>query len=353
MIDDGEYYIEDEFGELTIPSLDIYLKHYLKKQGNKGLTDFLKDHFITITRIFDKRVKDFLKTVMTDMGIEDYCYRVEYQMRGLPHIHGIAWLKHKHIESCLDRDGLFRSDVEGERNVIALIDKWISCSRNSGDPELDKIVNKVQFHNCTKTCYKKKGQTKCRFDFPRPPSQKTMIAKTIEELYPNESVEYRNKKVDRATYVMTKVQDAMNSQKEDEDDYIYDNNLEKFLKEKCDAVCLIDEYHELLQISVSGRAVILKRNVSERRINNYNPTILSAWNANTDIQLCLDSYAVVTYITDYLTKADTGLTLELKKALNEKKDCDYKDQLNHIKKTYFDNTEICVSAAAYRLIPGK
>ena len=351
MIDDGEYYIENELGEPTTPSLDIYLKHYLSKE-KKGMTDFLKDHYIIITRVFDKRVKDFLNTVMKDMGIENYCYRVEFQMRGLPHIHGVFWLKKEYIETCLDRDGLFRTDEEGEKNIIAKIDEWIFCSRKFGDPKLEKIVNEVQKHNCTKTCYKY-CPSKCRFDFPRPPSQKTMIAKPIEDLYPNESEEYRRQKLDHAVYVMTKVQDALKSLKEDEDDSIYDNNLEMFLKEKCNAICSIDEYQELLQLSVSGRAVILKRNVSERRINNYNPTILSAWNANTDIQLCLDSYAVVTYITDYLTKADTGLTQALKRALKEKKDCEYKDQINHIKKVYFDNIEICVSAAAYRLIPGK
>ena len=65
MIDDGEYYIKNELGEPTTPSLDIYLKHYLSKE-KKGMTDFLKDHYIIITRVFDKRVKDFLQTVMKD-----------------------------------------------------------------------------------------------------------------------------------------------------------------------------------------------------------------------------------------------------------------------------------------------
>ena len=76
LVDDGEYYVQDEYGEDIIPNLEIYLKHHTS-QEKKGLTDFLKDHFIIITRIFDKRVKDFLDTVMKDMGIENYCYRYE------------------------------------------------------------------------------------------------------------------------------------------------------------------------------------------------------------------------------------------------------------------------------------
>ena len=42
-----------------------------------------------------------------------------------------------------------------------------------------------------------------------------------------------------------------------------------------------------------------------------------AWQANMDIQFCLDGYAVVTYITDYLSKGDVGLTKALTEALKE------------------------------------
>ena len=71
-----------------------------------------------------------------------------------------------------------------------------------------------------------------------------------------------------------------------------------------------------------------------------------------DIQFCLDNYAVITYITDYLTKGDAGLTRELKKALLETKHCNNFDQLNHLKMTYFKNKQVSVAEAAYRLIKG-
>ena len=69
---------------------------------------------------------------MKNRGIQDYVYRVEFQMRGLPHIHGVAWLEDKHVQNCLDPDGLFTTDVKKEKNVIDLVDSWISCSLNSG-----------------------------------------------------------------------------------------------------------------------------------------------------------------------------------------------------------------------------
>ena len=77
------------------------------------------------------------------------------------------------------------------------------------------------------------------------------------------------------------------------------------------------EYEEALKISERGNIIILKRGVKDRMVNNYNPVFLSAWNANLDLQVCVDNYAVITYITDYLTKGDSGLTSLLKKAITD------------------------------------
>ena len=71
-------HIDYEDGSKNLPD---FLKYYLKK-NNISKTDFLKDHFVMITRIFDKRAKDFLSLVFKKKNIEDYCYRVEFQMRG-------------------------------------------------------------------------------------------------------------------------------------------------------------------------------------------------------------------------------------------------------------------------------
>ena len=68
------------------------------------------------------------------------------------------------------------------------------------------------------------------------------------------------------------------------------------------------EYHDALGISERGKTVILKRKPNEMWVNNYNPHFIKAWQANMDIQFCMDSYAIITYITDYLTKGDAGLT---------------------------------------------
>ena len=65
--------------------------------------------------------------------------------------------------------------------------------------------------------------------------------------------------------------------------------------------------------------VVLKRTLKERNVNNFNKEWMLAWRANLDIQFCYDAFAVVTYITDYLSKGDKGFTAALKKGLTETK----------------------------------
>ena len=335
-----------------IMTLESYLRRYLKQHSINKI-DFLKDNFMLITQIFDKRAKDFLETILKKEGIEDYAYRVEWQIRGLPHIHGAGWMRRDLLKDCLDKTGcfLFQSEHNADKTneaLIELIEKWISCSLSTGDEKLDSIVRESQMHKHTAYSCNKSGKG-CRFSFPKPPSNKCMISRPVTEIYPNLDEAGQQSILEEAKTMMTKVKTAL-----DELEYgctDYDDNLEKFLQERC-GIANIDYYHELLQISVSGKTVILKRKVSEVFVNNYNKVFLKHWNANTDIQICLDSFAVVTYITDYLTKSDRNVTEALMNALKSNKHEDKFGLLNYLKKIYFISKQTCVSEATYRLIPG-
>ena len=335
-----------------IMTLESYLARYLK-QHSINKTDFLKDNFMLITLIFDKRAKDFLETILKKEGIVDFAYRVEWQIRGLPHFHGAGWLRKDLLKNCLDKTGCFllQSEHNADKTneaLIDLIENWISCSISTGDEKLDSIVREYQMHKHTAYSCNKSGKG-CRFNFPKPPSDKCMISKPVTELYPNMNEVEQQNMVEEAKTMMTKVKTALEELEYECTDY--DNDLEKFLQDKC-GVSNIDYYHELLQISLSGKTVILKRKVSEVFVNNYNKVFLKHWNANTDIQLCLDSFAVVTYITDYLTKSDRNVTEALMSALKSKTHEDRYGLLNHLKRIYFLSKQTCLSEATYRLIPG-
>ena len=61
----------------------------------------------------------------------------------------------------------------------------------------------------------------------------------------------------------------------------------------------------------------MKRVVDEIYVKNYNPEWIRAWNGNMDLQVCLDYHAVITYITDYYSKNESGTMNFLKQAARD------------------------------------
>ena len=55
-----------------------------------------------------------------------------------------------------------------------------------------------------------------------------------------------------------------------------------------------------------GSEVILRRDIDEIMLNNYNPEWIVCWSANLDLSCIYDFYGAITYVTDYFTKDSTG-----------------------------------------------
>ena len=66
---------------------------------------------------------------------------------------------------------------------------------------------------------------------------------------------------------------------------------------------LLRKYHILLSHSMKGFAAVLRRDIDEVWTNSFNHEWLEIWDSNLDVQIALDMYAIVTYITDYYLKA--------------------------------------------------
>lgn len=128
------------------------------------------------------------------------------------------------------------------------------------------------------------------------------------------------------------VKNKLKTLSDEEIDELYNNDLETFLKE---LDIDYEDYKNALRTSERGKIVIMKRKLKERNVNNYNKEWLLAWKGNLDIQFCHDGYAVVTYLTDYLSKPDAGVTSALKNSLAETKGCNDFKRLNDMKKAYF------------------
>ena len=162
--------------EITVDGLS--LNEYLSKTG-QTLREIIMSETFLVTRMFDQRVKKFVKYVLMERGpkglkLKDFMYRVEFQGRGAPHIHGCAWIKDDVMKSFLE-PGTFNYKIS---ELPKLINKFISCKLPENE-ELRKVVEDLQTHSCTKSC-RKKGPT-CRFGYPRLPSDETIIAIPLDK----------------------------------------------------------------------------------------------------------------------------------------------------------------------------
>ena len=113
--------------------------------------------------------------------MNEFSYQIEFQHRGSPHVHGIAWI----------RDAL-KFDINSDEEVCAYIDRIIVCTSNV--PKTEQEYIQFQKHHHSKTCYKKiKGNKVCRFGAPWPPMRHTVILRPLDaDNEPEMLQEYKN-----------------------------------------------------------------------------------------------------------------------------------------------------------------
>ena len=173
--------------------------------------EILRGNVVNATRFFQHRVKQFLSKIVlhkdNPMNVDIYSYRVEFQQRGAGHIHGTLWIQLKNLEKMVRNSSgrlVKESDAsraarpfqgisvafeklrtnkdltEYELNALVnFIDEFttVSLHQNSVGKDVVKIASEVNVHNHTKTC--NKYNNACRFNYPRFPTDKTIIAKPL------------------------------------------------------------------------------------------------------------------------------------------------------------------------------
>ena len=70
-----------------------------------------------------------------------------------------------------------------------------------------------------------------------------------------------------------------------------------------------------------------------------------------DIQVVLDFFAVITYVTDYYSKDDTGTMEIIKAALAQADSKDLKERMRIISNTFLTHRQMGEAEAIYRLLP--
>ena len=283
-------------------------------------SDLIQKDPVTCVRNFDHMVQLFIydvlkRNVMPIGEIADYFYRVEFQQRGSPHIHGLFWVKEAP-----------QYEKSSDEEIVNFVDKYITCYKPDSSSEMEDLVN-LQLHRHAKTC-KKAGHNVCRFNFPLPPMPRTIILTPLE----NSCYDEKNQKNIKEN--AEKIKEVLDNMKCGEEITFEDflNNLQ-----------LTEESYILAIRHTLKRATLcLKRAPSEIRINNYNSVLLNAWQANMDIQYILDPYACATYILSHITKGQRGMSRLLEKASEEAQsgNKDITNRVRHIGNKFLNAVEV-------------
>ena len=198
---------------------------------------------MTAAYFFNERVNFFVKKIIVPkFGAIEYWFRVEFQHRGSPHIHGFLWLPNR---PSID---IKPNETEKIKKLKDYFDNLIHAKQTNptihynthpskqhysetiDDPQnLDQLIKAVQTHKCTKSYCQKNNS--CRFKFPK-------------ELTDESRLEFID---DVLTYFPAR------------------NNA---------------------------------------YINQFNEFVIKLWRANIDFQPVTNPYLIAQYITKYITKAE-------------------------------------------------
>ena len=298
---------------------DVYNLSYAER------CNWLRSNPVTAVRHFHYRLETFVKRVLMSNAnplgeIVDYVIRIEFQARGSPHAHTLLWVKNAP-----------QINVQTDDEVCEFVQKYISCDIPDNEDEKE-LVCSLQKHSHSSYC-RKKGS--CRFKYPKPPSDRVIIAKEPDT---ESSMEQKSKAIN----IMGKVYKAITEQE----------SLESLSTEELLKLLQIssEEYYKALSVTMKGRKVILARKPCETNINPYNRTCILAWQANMDIQFVEDPHACIMYIAAYISKDEKGMGELLKQVSKQSRDLDIKSKLRKLGAAFLNNREVSAQESAMRIL---
>ena len=288
---------------------------------------WLKRNPVTAVRHIDYMFQKFFHGVVIGAPhpigqVLNFDTKKEFQGRGRVHFH-IAL----HVKDAPQ----FGKNTEKE--ITDFVDQHISVRipSESEDEDMHDLVTQLQMHSHSQTCRKKKNAS-CRFFFPKPPSPKTLLAHPPDA--ETDPVATAN-----AQQVLQLVYNVMV-----EWNMAEPLTLHSLLQQ---AGVSMEMYIKSLRLSTKRHMVVLQREPKEQNVNNYNPLFLRAWRANMDIQLVLDTYACIMYVTSYLCKAEKTMSQLLQQASKQCKNRDLaiKEKLSVLGNVFLTHREISTDEA--------
>ncbi|KAE8739677.1 hypothetical protein FOCC_FOCC014815 [Frankliniella occidentalis] len=248
---------------LTMSAADLFWPDLFRLLCNKDISQItmrerrilIQENPLIADLFFQHRLECFVDTVLEpEFQVVDFWYRIEYQHRGSPHVHGLYWCK-----NAVDVSNIANATDEERKKISMYFDKLVSAvlpdkdcpmpdqhpcevrfeNVTDVDESLSQLLKSVQRHTCSKAYIqrtdKKTKQTVCRFHFPKE----------------------------------------------------------------------IRDHSEIIVNPETGEVEFLPK-CNDEKLNKFHPFIISTWRANIDIAPVLSKKAVVAYLTKYVTKSEVG-----------------------------------------------
>lgn len=325
--------------EIGWPKL-LQLLHNLKNNANISVEEAANLHFIekstlinedavTCAIYFNKLVGIILKILQSKRHspfkkyrILHYFKRIEFQHRGSPHAHILAWLDNA-PEDALNKD---------YNKAIDLIDFLISVSAAEASGDI-----RLQTHKHTFTCYKgiaSRRQQKCRFEAPFMPVKKTMILTPMPDTE-NGFQQYKAK---------------YSSIRKNLEKYEY-SGFQSFYDEN--NIASDEEYVNIIRAGINRPRVFPKREPCEKWNNPFNPFIFNVVRSNTDFQFITEEYSCAAYVVEYVNKTNRGvsnLQRQIIAIMDEHPEFNLFDMTKNISINLLNHTEMSSQEAAWYLL---
>ena len=294
--------------------------------------EMLNANPVVMAKHFQHRVETFFREVLLSQSnpigkVIYYALRIDFQMRGSPHLHALIWTADCPKLTCDTEDAYINFDEHVQANL----------PNETDEPELHELVKTYQRHNHSKTCRKYKN-VPCRFNFGQFFTKRTIIAEPLDETMDEER---KNNILDRRKEILSKVKqkidEVLNPSKE---------NYEITATEKdiLDSVGVTeDEYYWALSVSSdSDFDLHLKRQVDSRFTNNYFVAGIKGFAANVDLQPVFNHYKCITYVCSYFTKDETECSQAIVNAAKEAKssNMNVRDGLKKIGAAFLSTREV-------------
>ena len=268
-----------------------------------------------------------------------YALRIEFQMRGSPHLHALIWC-----------DDCPKLSHDNKQAYIKYIDKHVQAYLPSmeEDLELHNLVKMYQKHNHSKACRKYKN-IQCRFNFGQFFTNSTIIAEPLpDDLDETNKTNLLEKRKEILSLVKQEIDHFLDPSKSSYNCTLTEHDI-------FNSVGITKEqYYSALCVSTdSNYELHLKRPVDSCFIKNYFIAGINGFEANVDIQPVFDHYECITYICSYFTKDETECSQAIINAAKEAKanNMDIRDSLRKIGAAFLSTREVSSKECVYRCIP--